>query len=409
MFGDFGANDLKYLKQAMVADYFRGRHSTGLACIKPDEVIVHKEVLNPIDFMELPKVDKQLTVNHLAYIGHNRHATLGGISRDNAHPFTHGDITLAHNGTLDNKRALESKFLSSGTFDTDSELVCFMLDNFKAKTVVEALEGAFALTWWDAGSQTMNLVRNDERPLSVVVFEKKVLWGSEAKMVSWLIDRNNLDVGKFKQFELEVGEHLEIKLDKTILIKRTKYELQETSWKAGNYGVGGYNYNSYYNERARANRNRSHYVGGVVDRFDAFNQKHGTSFFEGQWVYAWLTEVKQRPQDTKHCDLVFTIATDPYCDLKCYHITYDAKKFSLDVKDNDAPYGFKLKLTGIGWESGAPKYLLVSGNDVVDITTESGNKELSEWTVKHCKDNQKGKVIKLPDNSKKETDTTKKH
>lgn len=386
MFGDFNTNDLKYLRQGIVADYFRGKHSTGLACIKDDSVVVHKETLNPIDFMELPKVDKSVTVNHLGFIGHNRHATLGGVTRNNAHPFTHDNITLAHNGTLDNKRALESKYLESGDFDTDSELVCFLLANFKAKVIIEALSGAFALTWWDSKTQTMNLVRNDERPLYVVVFEKKVYWGSEELMVKWLMDRNSLDTYKHKAFELEVGEHIEFKLDKTILVKRTKYKLQEKAWAGYNYnnsynGKYGGGYNDYNASKRGSSYNRgATYSNPAVNRFSEFNKEHGTDFKDGQHVYAWLTDVNFRTADRKHADLTFTVACHPYCDLKVYHTPYSEKLYTLDPNKEDAPYGFKLRLTGVSWSKGKPVSMLVSSTDIVPVLTEQENEALSDWT-----------------------------
>ena len=35
-----------------------------------------------------------------AIIGHNRSATIGNITKDNAHPFRKGDLVGVHNGTI---------------------------------------------------------------------------------------------------------------------------------------------------------------------------------------------------------------------------------------------------------------------------------------------------------------------
>jgi hypothetical protein len=97
-------------------------------------------------------------------------------------------------------------------------------------------------------------------------------------------------------------------------------------------------------------------------------------------VYAWLTDVNFRTGDKKHADLTFTLACHPYCDIKVYHAPYSELLYTLDPRDDDAPFGFKLRLTGVSWCKGVPSALLVSSTDIVPVLTEKENEVLSEWT-----------------------------
>jgi hypothetical protein len=70
---------------------------------------------------------------------------------------------LIHNGTL------RTNAVTTPYFTVDSESICYALslkEPSEAYQVLESLEGAFALIWWDHRDKSWNVARNEERPLT---------------------------------------------------------------------------------------------------------------------------------------------------------------------------------------------------------------------------------------------------
>ena len=162
------------MKRMLLADYFRGPDSTGMAAIRTDgSAIISKVASNPIDLFGMASFTKALNGNaSRAFIGHNRLATKGGISTVNAHPYHIEHIVGAHNGTLDKEsiKALEDKLGES--YAVDSMLLFACIAKFGIKKTIELCyegksqqEGAWALVWFDQKEGTLNFLRNKWRPL----------------------------------------------------------------------------------------------------------------------------------------------------------------------------------------------------------------------------------------------------
>lgn len=187
----------KFFKQALICDSVRGDHSTGIFSVSPSlEGKTIKKAIDPISFLDLKEVNDLLIKSNRLMMGHNRYATKGAIGDDTAHPFTHNHITLAHNGTLYGHRVLTER----ADFEVDSEAVCYMLStsNNIAKSL-EKLDGAFALTWYNAIDNTFSIARNQERKIFIArVIDAQglgaYLYSSELGMLLWLSARNGIKI-----------------------------------------------------------------------------------------------------------------------------------------------------------------------------------------------------------------------
>lgn len=202
-------NDKNIFTSLLYIDELRGEHSTGIAAIdKNSNVAVYKKALKASDFIQLKGYGNTIAKADRILMGHNRYATMGARDDNNAHPFTHGSITLMHNGTLTNKHQVNR---CNATFCTDSETIAWALDTDDAVQVLERLEGAYALVWYDSVDRVLHFARNEERPLYIGKLGRDLVWASEKAMLELVAEHHKksltevvlLSTGKIVMFDLD--------------------------------------------------------------------------------------------------------------------------------------------------------------------------------------------------------------
>lgn len=185
----------KMLKNLLIVDSLRGVDSTGIAAIDRNDGVVRviRQVGNPFDLMNLKTFDGAINRFNRAIIGHNRFATNGGVNKKNAHPFEFDNIVGVHNGTLMDKY----KLLDNHHFQVDSENLFWHLQEKGLEDLLEVVDGAWSLVWWNKADETLNFLRNEERPMHIVASEddKIILWASERWMLEVAIQREDIKFG----------------------------------------------------------------------------------------------------------------------------------------------------------------------------------------------------------------------
>jgi predicted glutamine amidotransferase len=200
--GDVFVKERDVFNELLLADVVRGAHSTGAAAVKRHESeILMEKMPGPSQYLVgSPQYKKMVeTLGLKCLIGHNRFATVGEKTVNNAHPFQFDGLVGAHNGTLDHW-ALK-RLDDWNTFGTDSEAVYNSIAKHGVKATIEQLTGAWALTWFDGANNTLNFLRNSKRTLFYTYSQDRqsIFWASEKLMLEWILTRNNV---KFFQDEI---------------------------------------------------------------------------------------------------------------------------------------------------------------------------------------------------------------
>lgn len=176
-------------------NYLRGVDSTGVAFIARDPKIaltLIKDTVDPISLMDMKKYEAGRRKISKVILQHNRAATIGPRNRTYAHPFELSNIVGAHNGTVSLNYTKEIPGCKE--FDSDSYAILTGIDTIGLEETLKTLYGAWALTWYDKRDNSINFIRNSDRPLyySMNAEKTQLFWSSEVEHLASATVRNGI-------------------------------------------------------------------------------------------------------------------------------------------------------------------------------------------------------------------------
>lgn len=224
--GRIGLTEKRIFSELLKADILRGVHSTGV--LKVDHEGNH-EMIKAVGmpwslFMKSIEEDRKffdrnnlVTGKPSFLLGHNRHATVGEKTEENAHPFEFDNVIGVHNGTLQKWR-LDRVFPDYKDFKVDSQHMYAQINEEEGDVtkVFPKIEGSQACIMYDKKKNLVRMWRNKDRPLHIRWSEDHMtlLIASELWMLTDLVD--SIDEDKF-EIDEKTGEPLVYVINTEIL------------------------------------------------------------------------------------------------------------------------------------------------------------------------------------------------
>lgn len=202
--------EIELFNSLLISNHVRGVDGTGVGLVGDVGIRYYKAAMPSYRFVAdtdylswlYSSTKKQKRISTL--LGHNRAATIGKISNDNSHPFVQDNVLLSMNGTIYNIKHLESMVDKDFKYEVDSDLLTKVITTVGIEEAIKNLSGGFCLTYVDGEEGTLNIIRNSERPLTLVKDSATWIWASEEPMLRWLYERGRI-VKKLTPIEVKPG------------------------------------------------------------------------------------------------------------------------------------------------------------------------------------------------------------
>ncbi len=190
----------------------RGVDATGIAYNGQEQLHIYKRPL------PAHKMRFHLLADTTVVMGHTRMTTQGSeLKNRNNHPFRGKTFALAHNGIIDNDRALRlSEELPPTEIETDSYIAVQLLERENKLTfdslrdMAELLKGTFTITVLDE-KENLYFVRGSN-PMCLYHWENRglYLYASTEEILNNAIHKLRMNLGKPKEVSLKAGDILRI-------------------------------------------------------------------------------------------------------------------------------------------------------------------------------------------------------
>ena len=181
-------NIVQHLIAGLSALEYRGYDSAGVALLAP-EGIVRLRAKGKV--RDLAALQAATGVDGHCGIGHTRWATHGVPSEGNAHPHLSGEVSVVHNGIIENHAALRAELQADGfefSSQTDTEVIAHLVERAQrgglsllaaVQDIVGRLHGAYAIVVVSAREPGVLVGARLGSPLVVGLGEGEQYFGSD--------------------------------------------------------------------------------------------------------------------------------------------------------------------------------------------------------------------------------------
>lgn len=169
---------VNFLLEGLKKLEYRGYDSSGIAIKENENIQIIRSIGRIKDLENKTKNTKLLNGN--IGIAHTRWATHGEPTEENAHPHQVGNVTLVHNGIIENAEELRENLITDGVkfkSETDTEVACAVINKYYEKDPIVAitkalkeLKGSYAFGIIFKDSDKLYAVRKDS-PLIIGIGE----------------------------------------------------------------------------------------------------------------------------------------------------------------------------------------------------------------------------------------------
>ena len=168
---------------------YRGYDSAGIAFFQNEDITLQKSV------GRIQKLEKKLDYSLSSHvgIGHTRWATHGKVTTTNCHPHQVGNITIVHNGIIENDLEIKKELENNGYLfqsETDTEVACALIDWIKKthsslkmvdvlNAAMKKLKGSYAIVVMVQDEQDKLYVMKKESPLVIGIGKEEYFVASD--------------------------------------------------------------------------------------------------------------------------------------------------------------------------------------------------------------------------------------
>ena len=168
---------------------YRGYDSAGIAFFQNEDITLQKSV------GRIQKLEKKLDYSLSSHvgIGHTRWATHGKVTTTNCHPHQVGNITIVHNGIIENDLEIKKELENNGYLfqsETDTEVACALIDWIKKthsslkmvdvlNAAMKKLKGSYAIVVMVQDEQDKLYVMKKESPLVIGIGKEEYFVDSD--------------------------------------------------------------------------------------------------------------------------------------------------------------------------------------------------------------------------------------